>query len=261
MDCLLFCCFVLCCGLLKLIINARTFAKQDCVLILLYEIYKINIAIIFPCFLVDFDAFANAVRSYIFLNITLLNRYSFLTFKNFAKYVNATVWTYRNDKFYQTHIQGGQIKDEVLKMGKYGIDIYLVALPITMDMEQVLEHAAPIFVLNTFWVLPQRKQLATWAKIVYVFPVSTWIAVVVFILLLTITWAGFLLTDNRRNVSSLAVIENAFFLNYQLLVNVSATFKPNMAHLRVLLLFCLLYSLHLNCFYNASLSSMLTKPR
>lgn len=199
--------------------------------------------------------------NFLFIDIIFLNRYSFLAFKNFAKYVNATVWDYRNDKFYQTHIQGGQLKDEVIKMGKYGIDIYLVALPITMDTEQVLEHAAPIFVLYTFWVLPQRKELATWAKIIYVFPLTTWIAVVVFILLLTVAWAGFLLTDNRNNVSSLAVIEKAFFLNYQLLVNVSASFKPHMAHLRVLLLFCLLYSLHLNCFYNASLSSMLTKPR
>lgn len=191
----------------------------------------------------------------------LSNRLSFLVIFNFAKTVNANVNHYRDDDFYKSHMIGGTLKEGFLKSKKFNIDIFMFALPINVDTEHCFELTAPITSIYTFWLLPQRKQLETWTKIIYVFPLNTWAAVLVFMILLTVTWTGFLLINNQKNTSILKTAAETLFFNFTLLVNVSTLIIPKTLHARLLLLFCLLYSLHLACFYNASLSSSLTTPR
>lgn len=158
-------------------------------------------------------------------------------------------------------MKGGTLKEAFLKWKTFNIDIFLFSLPITLDTENCFEITVPVTSMYTFWLLPQRKHLETWTKILYVFPLNTWIAVLILMVLLTVTWTGFIAMNNQKSTSILKTAAAALFFNFRLLVNISTLLIPKTLHARLLLLFCLLYSLHLGCFYNASLSSSLTTPR
>lgn len=184
--------------------------------------------------------------------------YLFYLLFTYAEKTNASIKLYRDDEFLATYIDNKPYTEHLKQMKINHTDIALLPHPLTVNFESYLKISSVIKQVDTVCLLPQRKKLMSWDKIITVLPKSTWIAILILITVLVCVWVLFF---RAQGMSYPTALGESVFITYSLFINAATTMKPQFGHVRILLLFCLIHHLHLICFYMASLSSTLTWPR
>lgn len=198
-----------------------------------------------------------------------------------AEKINASYILFQNDSLTKAY-GSGKLLGQVELMKKNNIDIALTSVPFYTDLGKYsllynlvqnyssyqdnflfvspggyMKTSSLTAKIATICYLPPRKHIPDWAKLVKVFPQDTWTAIAISIPILIIVWWIFFKKNNSNNLNDLS---KSLFTTLELYLTASIRLKPKFHHMRVLLVFFLIYHYLILCVYNASLNSNLTSP-
>lgn len=107
------------------------------------------------------------------------------------------------------------------------------------------------------WVLPKPAQIDNMLILLFVFHFKLWIVFVLSFVAVCLVWWGIGRYEREHTFRTLLRCSISV---YSLLLGQNLHLLPKSKSLKILYLFCLIYSFYVNFYYHAKLSSMLSKP-
>jgi hypothetical protein len=137
-------------------------------------------------------------------------------------------------------------------------DIVFGSLPIVPDDVSNVEHTFPYFALKISWFVPCPKPLSRLQSISHIFSPSVWVAIVVFLFLVTV--ASWCLAKQSNDIRAYTTILSALYNIWAVTVGVSVTGKPRSLKLRLLFFVFVLYCSAISTVFQTFLTSFLVDP-
>ncbi|CAB3224760.1 unnamed protein product [Arctia plantaginis] len=106
---------------------------------------------------------------------------------------------------------------------------------------------------------PKARQAATWDNLVIIFQWSTWMAVLVSLIVMSLIFHYFHYKENNSKVTKWPT--NSLLMTFSMLLGWGATFEPRSSTFRILIFAWLCFSINMSISYESFLRTFLMHPR
>lgn len=126
-----------------------------------------------------------------------------------------------------------------------------------MKTYQTVSVSDIVFYNSHLWIVPKPDKKPNFKVLMTIFQLDTWILIFIIFLLIILIWYKIAQLDNDKTFSN---INRCVFDIYMLSFSLGLTIVPKSFKLNTIMLIYILYTFHLNYFYQGKLSGVLTSP-